>query len=701
MGQGRFRIAAGELLKTGEDQYEVKDGSFTTCRCPDDGDRLPWVINATDADVEIGGYAKATNTTVNVLGVPTVWLPWMIFPVKTDRASGILLPGFKFGGGNGFEVGLPIFWAARDNVNVLATPRYLTEKGFKPEVLIETVYGQKSSTELFGSYIRDQDPDTVTLDGETQNQYSKNRWAAGFDNDIHVPGAIRLRSDIQVVSDNEYVRDFDEFREYRRDRFLESTAFGFRHFGSDGSGAVVASAVYRDDRQNPDLTDRDEYLLQRAPNVQLAWLPTRVPELGGFAFEIGADYTNFWSYKRADRVLNLSIPANGGVVGDNRFVDIGIASIPGAIPVLDVEERRKFGVNDGIFQEGEPLNDEGHRLILHPQVEHSFRLFDTLDVNPAVGWHETLYTTDAQTWADRGFVTARVDVSSELIGDLDLPALPRVQHLVQPRVGWAYVARARQATNPFFVPATKVPQTRIRQLSLDNIVLDSADRIDDASVVTIGFGNRFYVGTGEKRRLRAEVDLSAAYDFAGSGNFQLLIADGEIFAKSGVTAKFNVAYDLDHGRVEEGLFELRIPLAQRLFLLRSSFLSLRYRYRQAVPLFFENFESIVEDIGGGTFRRFENEFSHINQVSAATRLRLTENWALNYRVAYSFHRTILLTNAGSIEYTSSCKCWAIQIRAQDNRVRGFQAGLNFTFLGFGTDLANPFKGGVQLGSGTF
>jgi len=92
LGEGDFRMAAGELIRTSEDTYEARDASFTSCRCPDDEDRLPWQINASRADVELGGYAMVTNNSVDVLGIPTIWLPWLMFPVKTDRATGLLPP---------------------------------------------------------------------------------------------------------------------------------------------------------------------------------------------------------------------------------------------------------------------------------------------------------------------------------------------------------------------------------------------------------------------------------------------------------------------------------------------------------------------------------------------------------------------------------------------------------------------------------
>jgi hypothetical protein len=434
-------------------------------------------------------------------------------------------------------------------------------------------------------------------------------------------------------------------------------------------------------------------------------LPTRIEELGGFELGLGVDYTNYWSEHKASNVLDLtptSAGPQGNVIGDDLFVDIGIGAIPDIFAPGDTDNRSKFGIGDGIFQEGEPLNDEGHRVILNPHLGHSFRLFDALDLRPEVGWHQTLYSTDAQSFESRGLVTGRLDVTSQLAGTLDLPGLPPVLHLLEPRVSFAYVSSSGQRNNPLFVPATKVPETRLRQLSLDNIVLDSADRIDNAALLTVGFGNHLYAGHGENRHLRAALDVSVGYDFAGSGDFELAILDGEIFARSGVKTKFNFAFDLDKTRVEQGLFELFLPMAGELGLKESSYLSLGYRYRQAVGLFFESFEESprIDDISG-TFNRFENEFTRINQATAGTRLKLSESWALNYQVGYSLHRSVLLTNRGAVEYTSSCKCWAIQVQAEDHRTRGFQAGLNFTLLGFGTDLANPFGGGSMIGTGKF
>ena len=56
------------------------------------GERDPWEIQAEHADLEIGGYGTARNTTFDVLGVPVAWLPWMIYPLQDGASDGAAVP---------------------------------------------------------------------------------------------------------------------------------------------------------------------------------------------------------------------------------------------------------------------------------------------------------------------------------------------------------------------------------------------------------------------------------------------------------------------------------------------------------------------------------------------------------------------------------------------------------------------------------
>jgi hypothetical protein len=332
--------------------------------------------------------------------------------------------------------------------------------------------------------------------------------------------------------------------------------------------------------------------------------------------------------------------------------------------------------------------------MLHPRLSHSFRLFDAIDVSPEGGWAQTFYSTHLDSYADRGFATARLDVSTQLIGELDLPGLPRVFHRLEPKIGGAFISDVGQKRNPLFVPATITPQERIRQLSLDNVVLDSSDRVDEAQIVQVGFGNRFFVDGWQGPELRAELDLSGGFDFSarGTGEFQQVIADGALFAGSGIQADFNVAYDIEEEEISQGMFEFTVATPKWLPFKKGSYLGGGYRYRRDVPLFFENFEI------GDDFEEFKATYDRIDQVTANTRLRLTDRWALAYQAGYSFENSVRFRNRGTLEFTSGCKCWAIQVSVSEDRTRGVEGTLNFTILGFGQDLTNPFKGGGLVGS---
>ena len=62
-----------------------------------------------EADLEVGGYGIVRDATFDVLGVPVLWLPWMILPLTTERQTGFLFPeivGRR--AGSGFEIGLAV-----------------------------------------------------------------------------------------------------------------------------------------------------------------------------------------------------------------------------------------------------------------------------------------------------------------------------------------------------------------------------------------------------------------------------------------------------------------------------------------------------------------------------------------------------------------------------------------------------------------
>jgi lipopolysaccharide assembly outer membrane protein LptD (OstA) len=700
--RNRFRMEGEEVVKTGDRTYTFERGRFTTCRCPDD-DEDPWQIRADSADLEVEGYAVARNTTLNILGVPILWMPWMFYPVKTERDSGFLLPEFGYRKRTGFQVGLPFFWAAAPNVNVTLTPRWLQKRGAKGDVKTEYLVGEHSSGTVSASFIRDDDVDSNSL----EDPYDRERWAARGHQDFHLPLDWRLKSEFQLVSDNAYPSDFRGLPEARHGRFLTSNVFAAKHFGESGDYALVASVLHADDLQNPDDQDRDEYLLQRLPNVAFTMLPVRAPWLERLAPSFDLEYTYFGQYENPDESFPQRPPVrtrrgtSGGtesLSADGLFYDVGIDALPNhrerqnpngpfatdphgddfLLTASGISPRGTEG--NGRFDEGEPLADHGHRLKLNPRLAMPLRLGNALEVYPEFGWRQTFYDSRVRGQESWGSLTGRVDLRTRLRRSLGMG----VTHIMEPRIGYAVVTTPNFEGIPLFTPKTDVPQTRIRQLDLDNVTRDGAGRLDDFNGITWGVGNRFYrrAAADQGPRLLADFVILAQYDFANGGQFGNVIADGMVRLGDSTDLRFNASFDPNDKALEEVLAE-SVWRGERLAL------RLRYRYLKTIPQFFENFLEAND-----RYDDFRSGFDRINQASGTAAFRLSANWLARYQGAYSFERSFSLTHRLGIEYLSRCDCWALGVEARQNRDTGAELHVVYRIVGFGRDASASKRSGL-------
>jgi len=691
-GPGGFLVDADRLIKTGDDTYTVQAGVFTTCRCPE-GERDPWRIKARKGDVRMGGYATTQNSTIDILGVPVIWLPWMIFPVKTERESGVLFPRFGYQSRSGFELGLPIFWAARDELNVTFTPVWLSDRGFKPELELEYVIGEKSGGSLFASYIHDQQRVRDKNSGDTPppgGWPEVDRWAVVLDHDQHLPGDWRARADVKLVSDNNYVDDFSALSQLRFNRYLESTMFGFRDFGADGRWNLLGAIEWADDLQAPDGLDRDDFVLQRLPELSADLLSTPAERLWSLVGSLESQFIYFYSPDKPQDVYPVQIDPGTGdqvpvvPVGDDLWVDFGIDSLP-YLPSVSGYDKLGIGEEDGVFQEGEPLASNGGRLVIHPRIAKPMRLWDWLELYGDVGWRQMLYFGTAQDFAEQGRATVRVDLRSRLRGFFDMPWFGGIDHVAEPGFGYTFLSRPTSSDSPIFVPASEIPQYRLRQLDRQNVILDPSDRIVGRNGFALGVRNRFYQRDGGK--LLAELDLSVDYNLADRGrDFSHFVLDSRLHPLRRFATDLELALNTRNGNVDEGRVGFSAYPHDRVLF------RVGYRYRKQLPRFLESY---LGDKGLGDF---DDGFATLDQIDGGLRFTLGRSWAFYYAVVYDLEAKVLLGNGGGVEFRSKCRCWAVGVDLRDDRRTGFRFSIRYSILGIGDD---RLKSNALSGSGGF
>lgn len=672
----QYSMTGREIRKVGDDRYTFRGARFSTCDCPKAESRDPWAIRASSASAELGGYAVAKNNRFEVLGVPVFWVPWFIYPLKEKRTSGFLVPEVSRSSRTGARFAVPFFWALRDNMNLTLTPEYQLKRGFKPSVELEYVFGRESYANLYGTFVHDEGLDN----NDPEENFDRDRFGARFTHLQDLPGGLRFQSDAVIASDNNVPFDFSDFGEHRLERYLHSNAFFWRHFGPASRFAALAGVRFADDLQSPDRDDRDDFMLQRLPEVKLSAMTGVVPFVPGLMASGDLHY----SYFQPTRDQEATLDSQNLV--DDLFYDTGIDAIPNGKERNSQGLRLPGDVNfddgitegDGQFQEGEPLADRGHRLLLNPRLAYPLH-WDFLHFTPEISYHGTYYDTLKRGTEIRHIAAARGELRSSLRREIPwFFTTGRADHVLEPHLGYAFVSDTGQKDNPLFIPRTAVPQLRLRHLELENLIRDPADRIGETNSIFAGVSNRFL--HPKSHSLLAEVTASTEYRFADK-EVGPVVVQGRATPGAGVQTRFHVVFEPDKTRFSDGLMHLS-------FASRSGHsIALRYRYVRQIPQVFENF---VFD--GDRFDDFENDFSRINQVSGSFYLKVSDQVALTYSGSFSFESSLSLRNLAGIEYISRCKCWAFRVEASHDRQRGFDVGFRYRLLGLGDRTDRPFAG---------
>ena len=196
-----FHLTGTELERLGEASYRVTDGRFTTC----DGAIPDWQFSAAQVDVDLGRYATARHVWFEVRNQPLIYLPYLIFPVKTERESGFLLPRAGYSSRKGALLSLAWYEVIDRHLDATVYVDYLSRLGLGTGLEYRYALGAGNRGEALLYHVSgiNESPSSYALD---------------WQHDGTLPGGIRLAADVEYVNRREYFEDFGENAdEYNRD----------------------------------------------------------------------------------------------------------------------------------------------------------------------------------------------------------------------------------------------------------------------------------------------------------------------------------------------------------------------------------------------------------------------------------------------------------------------------------------------------
>lgn len=183
---------ADEVDKIGEDLIKLRRATVTTCTQP-----TPyWSFSVSSATVRINGYARMWNVRLRGGVMPFIYLPYLVWPVKQDRALGLLLPEFQTTDSRGRAIEQKLFIPIGRSADLTLLGRYYTEAGFGWGGEARYVPNRNGAASFRGFFIDDK------VDG-------RRRYSVSYNQTQEFLNGFRLVADVNVVSDFEYFSDFE------------------------------------------------------------------------------------------------------------------------------------------------------------------------------------------------------------------------------------------------------------------------------------------------------------------------------------------------------------------------------------------------------------------------------------------------------------------------------------------------------------
>lgn len=309
-----IHLTADRFEKTGPESYKAEDLSYTTCDCPPE-ESPAWSFEATTANVVVGEFLTGWNARFYIKGVPVLYSPYISVPIKRDRQTGFLQPKPGYSRLRGFVLDTSFFWAISKSTDATFYLDIETERGLGKGLEYRYIRTRQSYGQISYYQYQENDMNRVREFRDELSNLSRpvdadnNRWRLKYQHHETLSNGVKLRADIDLVSDDEYFIDFGKGTNERSLESIESNISASKSWS-------VFSLVGQFRLFNNLLDQEDATTLQRLPEVTFT---NTEKKLFNSPFYISSEssFVNFWRKEgikgqRIDAHPRLSLPMSPG-----------------------------------------------------------------------------------------------------------------------------------------------------------------------------------------------------------------------------------------------------------------------------------------------------------------------------------------------------------------------------------------------------
>nr|MBL0702259.1 LPS-assembly protein LptD [Desulfobacterales bacterium] len=436
-----FHITGDKIEKTGEESYMIDTASITTC----DGDSPAWKITGKKFKVTIEGYGTVNHAALWAKKIPVLYTPFLMFPVKLKRQTGLLTPEMGYSDRKGVEYTQPFFWAINENSDATFYDHYMSKRGHKFGLEYRYTLSDTSRGTFMYDFLDDKkvddgqnnSDDDFGYDDDGEDILRKNSdryWFRGkFDQEM--PLGFFAKLDLDIVSDQDYLHEFE-----------------------DGYTGFNKTERYFNSNFNRELDDYDDPVRVNKLNLNKRWDKYNLD-------------TEFRWYD--DVVIRRSHESDTTL---QRLPFVGFDASKQQIsdsPLywnLD-SEYSYFYSEDGT---------NGHRVDVHPRIYLPYRYQNLFSFEPSAGVRETYWNiskfedSDAEKYKKnqqfRELYDIKLDLSTELynIFQVNGKTIEKIQHTIRPQIVYDYIPDKSQEKYPDLDYIDRIKRNNFLTYSITN-----------------------------------------------------------------------------------------------------------------------------------------------------------------------------------------------------------------------------------------
>jgi len=438
--ENNYHLTGDVIKKVGEKTYTIDDATLTTC----DGDKPAWKITGQDVKVTADGAGSARHATIWAKSAPVLYTPYFYYPARKDRQSGLLFPEFGQSDRWGWYYNQPFFWAIDKSSDATFYAHYMDKRGIKGGVEYRYYLDDWSKGTWMLDGLDDQQTDRGGQssqdwgfeDGSKQilRQNTDRYWLRGSHRQ-KMPHGVRARLDLDIVSDQDYTREF-----------------------KSGHMGWSASKNYFEEVFSRDLDDYND--------------PVRTNRL---------NFNKLWPRYSLNVEMRYDLDST---IRNSGQPDLTLQQLP--LVNFDAVKQRIstspffYNLNSQYLYFWSADGKRTQRLDAHPRVYWPFKFKSFFSLEPSVGLRGTLWYLDKkefgpqgdQKFYSRGLYDTRLDFFSEVfnIFRLEGKTVEAVKHTVRPRIIHTYIPDQDQDDLPNFDAADRIDKVNLLTYSLTNVL---------------------------------------------------------------------------------------------------------------------------------------------------------------------------------------------------------------------------------------